>query len=130
MESPGEVLRKSVEGLDLSLPGAPFRRDVFRLASQIIDRWWEELEVIKGDPDADGLHEDACMSIARALGFTLTGTVAFFNDKQALQNTTVVLAILIAASERQMGFEMIPERDVVDAVHEADDGEIDDLETT
>jgi hypothetical protein len=118
MTAPGTALREVVATLDPDQPGARFRIDAANKAADIIDAWWAEMEIIQKQPDeeyARGLHGVACITIARVLSSVLTGTLAFFDDEEAVCNTVSAIAVIIADAEDYLDAELDPPRELIEA---------------
>lgn len=118
---PADVLRKAISDLDPTHPGAAFRLAVFTRIAEVVELYWDEVDTSKTQPEGISLavhQEMCCMTIAKALGFTMSGTIGFFQDKKSIENTIISLAIIIATCEAQSGVTMIPARCIVDAVHQ------------
>lgn len=124
MHSPGEAIRQEVSDLDLSLPGSHFRKASYLKLAELVDLFWEEVSLntkVQSVEEYEDLDSMARMTMARVLSLLLTGTIALYPDSESASDAEVTLAILVAACEEQFGLDMIPMREVVDAVYEAID---------
>lgn len=116
-QSPGTLLREAVLDLDASSPGAWFKIQATHRVADIIDLWWEELRLANeaDDPEVQSqIIGSACMTMARAIGASLTGTLAYFGDRESVSNTVTALALIIAGCERYLDHDVLPTRDIVD----------------
>jgi hypothetical protein len=111
-ESPGSVLRAAVAGLNPEMPGALFRITVAEKSADIVDAYWKEIGEIGGLDD--DRHGAAYMGMAHALGSILTGTVGYFQDREAVADTMCTLAVAIGDCELYLDCPMIPPRPVVE----------------
>jgi hypothetical protein len=117
-DTPGSSLRDVVSQLDPKYPGAKFRIDAANKAADIIDLWWEELSSLQKQEDeeiAKALHGVACVTVARAVGAILNGTLAFFDDDEAVTNIMSAIAIVIADCEDFLETELNPPRELIEA---------------
>lgn len=133
MEAPDDAVRQSLRDLDPAWPGAKLRIATHEKVADILDLWWLEVGAINlrsdlSPDDLEDLQATARTTMVKCLSLLLTGSIAFHDDEDAISDTTITLAILVAACESQLGVDMLPMREVVDAVFEAD--EIDDPSPT
>ncbi len=130
--TPGSAVREVIRDIDVRLPGAAFKAKAVEKAADIIDLWWEELNVAKTAATAeeqDDIESTACVSLSRVITAMLTATVSYFHDREAVTNTVSALAFIIAGCEEYLDAEVLPNRDIVDAAALADAEEYDVSET-